>query len=159
MASTHDSDDLGLAGDFGWALRALSSAFQNVARDAVADIPGGARGYLVLIAVAEENTSSQLALANRLAIDKTQMTYVVDRLEAAGLVERAPDPADRRARIVTLTAAGRKRLSRARQDVASAEGRLLDVLEPAQRSAFRQALTRIAEATLAPGPIGCDASG
>jgi MarR family transcriptional regulator, 2-MHQ and catechol-resistance regulon repressor len=37
---------------------------------------------------------------------KSTITRVVDRLESAGLVQRMPDPEDRRAQRVTLTAAG-----------------------------------------------------
>ncbi len=36
------------------------------------------------------------------------MGYLVDDLEAHGYVERVPDPADRRAKIVRLTARGRE---------------------------------------------------
>jgi DNA-binding MarR family transcriptional regulator len=47
-------------------------------------------------------------LADRLACVKSNITQLVDRLEADGLVARKPDPHDRRARLAELTAAGRK---------------------------------------------------
>lgn len=47
-------------------------------------------------------------LAERLSCVKSNITQLVDRLEADGFVERAPDPNDRRARLAVLTAAGRK---------------------------------------------------
>ena len=47
-------------------------------------------------------------LAERLSCVKSNITQLVDRLEADGLVRRLPDPNDRRARLATLTTAGRK---------------------------------------------------
>lgn len=45
-------------------------------------------------------------LARRLQLDASNLTGLVDRLEQRGLVERRPDPADRRVKQLTLTAAG-----------------------------------------------------
>ncbi|AUG77311.1 Putative MarR family transcriptional regulator [Kitasatospora sp. MMS16-BH015] len=61
------------------------------------------------------------ALAERLHIAPRSATTVVDALEEAGLVERTPDPADRRAVRVTLTEAGHaalERIGRVRHEVA-----------------------------------------
>src|SRR6266851_1918234 len=46
-------------------------------------------------------------LADRLACVKSNVTQLVDRLEADGLVTRAPDPNDRRSRLAVITPAGR----------------------------------------------------
>ena len=47
-------------------------------------------------------------LAERLSCVKSNITQLVDRLEADGFVARRADPRDRRARLAALTAAGRK---------------------------------------------------
>jgi len=47
-------------------------------------------------------------LADRLSCVKSNITQLVDRLEADGLVSRAADPRDRRTRLAVLTTAGRK---------------------------------------------------
>jgi DNA-binding MarR family transcriptional regulator len=47
-------------------------------------------------------------LAERLACVKSNVTQLVDRLEADGLVARAPDPSDKRSRLAVITDAGRK---------------------------------------------------
>lgn len=47
-------------------------------------------------------------LAERLSCVKSNVTQLVDRLEADGLVARAPDPSDRRARLAVITPAGRQ---------------------------------------------------
>jgi len=47
-------------------------------------------------------------LADRLACVKSNVTQLVERLEADGLVVRGPDPNDRRSRLATITEAGRR---------------------------------------------------
>ncbi len=51
-------------------------------------------------------------LADRLACVKSNVTQLVDRLEADGLVTRAPDPGDRRSRLAVLTPAGKEAQAR-----------------------------------------------
>jgi len=50
-------------------------------------------------------------LADRLACVKSNITQLVDRLEADGFVARKADPGDRRTKLAVLTAAGRKACS------------------------------------------------
>ena len=62
-------------------------------------------------------------IAAHLRVAPRSVTDVVDALEKRGLVERAPDPADRRATVVTLTASGRRlvdRIDEARREDAHA---------------------------------------
>jgi len=50
---------------------------------------------------------SMRAFAEELACDPSNVTGLVDRVERLGLVDRVPDPDDRRIRVLTLTAKGR----------------------------------------------------
>ena len=64
---------------------------------------------LALKALSEAGESLPLGqLAERLSCVKSNITQLVDRLEADGFVARKPDPRDRRTRLAVLTAAGRK---------------------------------------------------
>ena len=47
-------------------------------------------------------------LADRLACVKSNVTQLIDRLEAEGLVTRSPDPEDKRSRLAIITDAGRQ---------------------------------------------------
>jgi DNA-binding MarR family transcriptional regulator len=47
------------------------------------------------------------AMANSLCCDASYITVLADRLESRGLIERTPDPDDRRVRLLALTEAGR----------------------------------------------------
>jgi DNA-binding MarR family transcriptional regulator len=133
-----------LGDDLGWALGMLLRSYRNAAKQLFADLPGGPRGYQVLKFAAEEAPATQLALAQQLGIDRTVMTYLLDDLERAGLVERRADPADRRARRVVATEAGRDRLIRLHEGLREAEAAVLAPLPPQDAAAFRSLLQRLA---------------
>src|ERR1700691_3459030 len=97
-----------LSGDLGWGLAVLFRAYVKAAEAIADDVPGGNRGYQVLSAAARDEPGSQAAMAQSLGIDRTVMTYLLDDLEAARLVERHADPADRRSRRVVATGHGRE---------------------------------------------------
>jgi DNA-binding MarR family transcriptional regulator len=61
--------------------------------------------WAVLAYVARNEGSNQAALADMLDIEPITLVRLLDKLEAAGLVERRPDPADRRVRRLFLTEA------------------------------------------------------
>ena len=65
-------------------------------------------GYIVLTALRDEPMRTQAALARSIGADKTRIIGVLDDLQERGLIEREPDPADRRVRLLRLTAAGRR---------------------------------------------------
>jgi DNA-binding MarR family transcriptional regulator len=77
------------------------------------------------------------------------MTHLVDRLEAVGLVERVPDPEDRRGLRVGLTGKGRALVDRVTPSHLATERRLLEALtenEQAQLAALLRKLLHSLEA-------------
>lgn len=100
--------------------------------------------YSVLVALESGPAQTQARLAVAIGRDKTRLIPSLDRLEARGLVAREPDPADRRNRIVALTADGRHVLRACRGAIREMEVDLLaDVPEP-DRAPFLRALQRLA---------------
>ncbi len=130
--------------DFGWALGSLMRAYLRETNQVTADVPGGPRGYQVLAACGREGPRTQLALAQQLGLDRTVMTYLLDDLQQDGLVERRPDPADRRARRVEVTERGRARLCELAERLREAEETLLGPLDPDERETLRRILFRLA---------------
>ncbi len=126
-----------LAEDLGWGLGTVFRAYVTAAHAALADLPGGPRGYQVLSAAAQGTVGSQLALAQHLGVDRTVMTYLLDNLEKEGLIERRPDPADRRARRILATEGGADLLATLDDRLRAAEDSLLAPLDPAAREVFR----------------------
>ncbi|WP_422631989.1 MarR family winged helix-turn-helix transcriptional regulator [Pseudokineococcus basanitobsidens] len=82
------------------------------------------------------------------------MTNRVDRLLAAGLVERHPAPGDRRAVLVRLTAAGAARVDAAMADLLDRERALLAGLEPQQRTELADVLRALTSGFDAPAGSG-----
>ena len=74
------------------------------------------------------------ALLRATLVTSGTMTNRVDRLAAAGLVHREPDPQDRRGVLVTLTPSGRARVDAALADLVKHEQALLNGLSPADRA-------------------------
>lgn len=72
-----------------------------------------AQGW-VLSYLWNQDEITQSELANRLDLGKVALGSLVEKLEAAGMVERRADPDDRRAKRVALTAKGRRTLKRLR---------------------------------------------
>src|SRR5580704_6442790 len=134
-----------LSSDLGWALGVLSRFYVKAAAAIFAEMPGGPRGYQVLAAAARDEHGSQLALAQHLGVDRTVMTYLLDSLAEAGLIERRPDPADRRARRIVATAPGRALLGQLDEQLRAAEDQVLAGLDSdTDRQAFRALLQQLA---------------
>ena len=133
-----------LGDDLGWMLGAVFRSYRDAAKGVVGELPGGPRGYQVLRFAAEESAATQLAIAQQLGIDRTVMTYLLDDLERAGLVERRADPTDRRARRVVATEAGRDRLALLDDRLRLAERVVLAPLSAEEATVFRELLRRLA---------------
>jgi DNA-binding MarR family transcriptional regulator len=128
--------------DLGWGLGALLRGYRQRVTDAIGDFPHGARGYQTMCAVVGGDHPSQLALARDLGIDKTVMTYLVDDLVEAGLVERRPNPADRRQRQVVATDRGARAVAELCRRVDAAEDDLLGRLDGDERATLRRLLSK-----------------
>jgi DNA-binding MarR family transcriptional regulator len=99
-------------------------------------------GVLRILADAKEPLPlSQLAEHSRCV--RSNMTQLVDRLEADGLVRRVNDDADRRVRRAALTAAGRKACDRGTRIVQTFERATTDALSPGDAAALSQALGQL----------------
>ena len=100
-------------------------------------------GYVVLTALRDEPMRTQAALAKAIGADKTRIIAVLDDLQRRGLIEREPDPADRRVRLLRLTTAGNRLHAKVRDAIREQEAVLLGVLPPSDRTAFVRSLQRL----------------
>lgn len=87
------------------------------------------------------------ALMDSMIITSGAVTKRVDRLVAAGLVQRRPDPADGRGRLVGLTAQGREVVDAAIGEHLANEDRLLGLLDEQQRAQLAD-LLRLLDASV-----------
>lgn len=102
--------------------------------------------YGLLSAVAALPGLDQTALGQEVGLDRTTTADVVKRLEERGLLERHPNPADRRTRHVQLTAEGHELVTALHGDMMRAQERLLEPLREAERIMLMDMLRRLVEA-------------
>lgn len=112
------------------------------------------RGYCVLFH-ALETERTQIELAAIADLDKTTMVVTVDELEKAGLAERRPSSTDRRARVITVTDAGRQAVIEGTRIADRVHRDVLDALPEEQRGVLTDALTLLVNGHLsAPAESG-----
>ena len=99
--------------------------------------------HVVLSAVAELGPVAQAELVRGVGLDAKDMVGVLNDLQAAGLVVRAPDPHDRRKNAVTVTAQGRRLLARCERAARKANDELLAPLTVVERELLTALLTRV----------------
>lgn len=104
-------------------------------------------------ASAGEFTQGQLA--EQAVLDKTTMVVTVDELEQAGLAERRPSASDRRARIISVTDAGRSKVVEGDKIVRRVYDDVLQTLPAKQRQAFVDSLEQLVGERLC-APVHCD---
>jgi DNA-binding MarR family transcriptional regulator len=102
--------------------------------------------YAILRATEAEPGLDQISIAGLVALDRSNAARVCATLEERGLLRRQPDPADRRARRLTVTAEGKALLRRAEPAVVRVQEELLAPLAPGMRETFTAMLRAIAEA-------------
>jgi DNA-binding MarR family transcriptional regulator len=82
-------------------------------------------------------------LAQAVMLTSSGTTKRLDRLEAAGLVMRRPDPQDRRGLLIELTPAGRRLIDYSVADHVAAEQQMLAALSPAERDQLADLLRKL----------------
>jgi DNA-binding MarR family transcriptional regulator len=103
----------------------------------------GPREFLLMRFVAATDGQSQQALAERLGVPPSRMVAMVDHLEEAGLVERRPDPEDRRVRGLHLTRKGRGVLDKASKIAIDYETRLCSGINREEREQLIDLLQKL----------------
>lgn len=88
----------------------------------------------------------QKTLAATIGYDTSTIAGVIDRLEARGLILRQVSPADRRARLLTLTDQGLHLLAAVVPPMLRAQERLLEPLDTAERKEFMRLMKLVIEA-------------
>ncbi|NBE81948.1 MarR family winged helix-turn-helix transcriptional regulator [Micromonospora rubida] len=99
--------------------------------------------YAVLAALDEAGPASQAELSSRTRIYRSDLVAVLNELADRELVDRAPDPADRRRNVVTLTGPGRRQLRKLDGLLADVEDEVLAPLTPPEREELTRLLTTL----------------
>ena len=100
--------------------------------------------YLYLYGLYVRDGRRHQELADVIGVDKAAATRALSRLEHSGYVRREPDPADRRATRVFLTARGRGLRPRMEAAAEQCIARLTAPLDSAERRELRRLLAKMA---------------
>jgi DNA-binding MarR family transcriptional regulator len=111
--------------------------------DEVSEGLGLTRQQARLLFVLARQPRNMLGLGAVLGLGKSTMTGVVARMAAAGLVDRAPDPDDRRHLVVTPTARGAELARRVEEELRARVTTLLEGLDTAEQAALGALLSRV----------------
>jgi MarR family transcriptional regulator for hemolysin len=119
--------------------KTVSAAFDEALGQAGGSLPV----WLVLISVVSGGQASQRQLAESVGVRDATLTHHLNAMEAAGLLTRRRDPANRRVHIVELTADGQALFARLREAAAAFDQRLRSGLSEADLTALTGLLNRL----------------
>jgi len=100
----------------------------------------------VMFALGDGRELSQKALAEAAAIEQPTMAATLSRMERDGLVQRRPDPRDRRAALFSLTPQAREKTGAVLAAAREVNARALGALDAAERALFLDMLARVVAA-------------
>ncbi|ABC22242.1 MarR family winged helix-turn-helix transcriptional regulator [Rhodospirillum rubrum] len=124
-----------------WAARLFALAIEQRLKP-----HGIAPAYLpVFFALGPGKPLSQKALAALAAVEQPTMAATLNRMERDGLIERTPDPADRRSSLISLSELASGKLEVVRQATADINARALSSLTEAECATFLTMLEKIIE--------------
>ena len=129
----------------GLAVSATAKALNRAFTEELARAGGSQHVWLILVALKQQRWRAQQEIAAAVGIEGPTLTHHLDRLEKAGLIERARDPEDRRAVRVEMTRAGDELFHTLRKAAVAFDGRLRAGLSEDELGTFRRVLARLRE--------------
>jgi DNA-binding MarR family transcriptional regulator len=129
-----------LGSSTGFLLALLGQEAMNQLRDALTAHDLKPRQFQILDLLADRGPIGQRELGETMAIDHSILVTMLNPLEADGLIERKRSDTDRRRHVVTVTAAGKRRLAGAAKAQREAEDTLFAALTEQQRNQLRELL-------------------
>src|SRR3954468_24106211 len=122
-----------------WLLSRASQSLHDDLTCALEEVDISPRPHCVLT-TAMAGAFTQTELAHAVGLDKTTMVVTVDELELAGLAVRKPSPTDRRARVIAVTPAGKRKVEAAKAVTERIQRQWLATLAATERKALLGAL-------------------
>jgi DNA-binding MarR family transcriptional regulator len=103
------------------------------------------RQTVLMAAIAEAEGASQSDLVRTTGVDRSTLAEMMARMEKKGLIAREAAADDGRAKSVSLTNEGRRRLDAVLPAIREVDRKLLAALAASRRSAFQAILSELAE--------------
>ena len=131
--------------DLGYRMADNSRLLRRLFDDRVRSLGLTAVQARLLLALERHPDCNQGFYADRLEVEPITLTRIVDRMEAAGWIERRADPGDRRARILHLTDKARRTVARVDAIVARLVDDMLVGLSHGEQEQLADLLGRIGD--------------
>lgn len=128
-----------------WLLGQASVRARRVVGEVLTEQGTHRSQYALLAGLDEFGPASQAELSERSGLDRSDVVRWVDELVAQKLARREQDPADRRRNVVSLTAAGRRRLATLDKRIGVAQRELLAGLSADERRQLVALLGKLLE--------------
>ena len=132
-----------LSGQVQHRLRRAYQRASGIFADAMGDTPVTPTQWAALTTLDNQGVLSQNRLGRLTYMDPATIQGVILRLEERRLVERSPDPEDRRRTSVRLTRAGLEAVDTLMPKAVDAHNRTLAPLTPEERMLFLKLLARL----------------
>ena len=139
----------------GFVLSILGDSFSRHIREVLAGHELQPRQLRILDLLAARGPLGQRELAELMGIDHSVLVNLLNPLEAARLIKRERDTADRRRHVVSIASAGKRRLAHADQAFRDAEDAFFARLTADEREQLHAMLSRLREATGSPADHDC----
>ncbi len=120
-----------------WAARLLTRSLERRLAG------GNAGGMPVFFALIDGKAATQSELARAAAVEQPTMANTLARMERDGLISRAPDPADRRSAVISLTPLGLDKAKLALKAANETNTLALGALKASERPLFLDMLKRL----------------
>lgn len=122
-----------------WAARLFARAIDRKLKEF-----GVSSGQMpVFFALGDGAAMTQKALAAVASIEQPTMAATLSRMERDGLIERQPDPGDRRSQLVALTPAAMAKALRVREGATAINNAAFEGLDEAERETYLRLLAKI----------------
>lgn len=127
----------------GFLLAAVGQQAMSAFRSRLEPLGIHPRAYAVLTAVRAGSGSSQRDLSGALGLPASRMVGLLDGLQDDGLIERVPDPGDRRTHRVRLTDHGRRTVDRLQTEATALDESIIADLTEDEQDRLRGLLARV----------------
>jgi MarR family transcriptional regulator, transcriptional regulator for hemolysin len=120
--------------------RAVGRAFDEALGQAGGSLPV----WQILLSMKSARVGSQRDLAEAVGVREATLTHHLNAMEAAGLITRRRDPANRRVHVVEVTEAGEAAFDRLRSAASEFDARLRGGMDQAQLATLADLLSKLA---------------
>jgi MarR family transcriptional regulator, lower aerobic nicotinate degradation pathway regulator len=99
--------------------------------------------YSILLVLQKDPDLEQVELAQRIGLDRSNLSEILSRMVSGGLVKCSPSQQDRRAKVARVTAKGQQLIRKLSNQVDRSHERLLEDLSAQERAQFIKLMKKV----------------